>query len=230
MQKRKYSGLGVLLLATLLLTIRPSSTRAQDIPGVGDVTGLVGRVVKAIDLKIQRMQNNTIGLQNAQKAIENLMTKLHLQDIASWATKQKELYGGYFQELWKVKTVLKTYWKVKDIISRQVELVAEYKRTWDRFRVDGHFTPRELEEIYAVYTGIVDESMRNLDQLALATSDLVSQISDGKRIALIDAAAKAIEKNLADLRRFNDRTLRVSLSRAADLTDLLLTKRLYGIL
>src|ERR1700733_12667965 len=68
----------------------------------------VTKVIKAVDLKLQRLQTETIWLQNAQKVLENAMSKLHLDDIADWVQKQKDLYQGYFDELWEVKEVIGT--------------------------------------------------------------------------------------------------------------------------
>ena len=202
---------------------------AQDIPGVGDVTGLVSRAIKAIDLKIQRLQNKTIALQNAQKLIENAMAKLHLEDIASWVSRQKQLYSAYFAELGQVKAVLTTYWQVKDIISRQASLLSEYKRAWTRLKTDSHFSIRELSQIYQVYEGILAESLRNLDQLTIACDVLTTKMTDGQRMALITEAGQRIEKNLADLRRFNTRNYRLSLGRAVDAADALMTRKVYGL-
>ena len=36
----------------------------------------IKKAIKAVDLKIQRLQNKTIWLQNAQKVLENKMSKL----------------------------------------------------------------------------------------------------------------------------------------------------------
>lgn len=205
------------------------SVRAQDIPGVGSITGLVNRAIKAIDLKIQRMQNKTIGLQSAQKVLENAMSKLHLRDMADWALRQKDLYEKYFQELWQVKAVLTGYWQVKEIIKRQVLLVSEYKIAWARLSTDRHFTALELNQMYRIYSGVLEEGLRNLDQLTVACSAFTTQMSDGKRMQLIESAGKSIEQNLADLRSFNNSNVRLSLSRAADLADALMTKRIYGL-
>lgn len=223
-------GLVVLfLMGSLNLTTRGTAVQAQTIPGIGSITGLVNRAIKAIDLKIQRLQNKTIGLQNAQQLIENAMTKLHLQDITDWTQRQKSLYGQYFQQLWQVKSVLTSYWKVKEIIKRQLQLVREYKSVWGRLKNDVHFSVNELDQMHRIYAGILKESLRNLDQLTIACSAFTTQMSDGKRMQLIETAGKYIEQNLADLRSFNNSNVRLSLGRAVDLADALLTKRVYGI-
>src|SRR5690606_39220737 len=69
----------------------------------------VKKVIKAVDLKIQRMQNETIWLQNAQKVMENQLSKVKPSEIAKWTEKQKELYSKYYTDLWKVKAAITYY-------------------------------------------------------------------------------------------------------------------------
>ena len=75
----------------------------------------VTKVIKAIDLKVQRLQNQTIWLQNTQKVIENSMSELHLNEITDWVQKQKDLYSDYYKGLAEVKSVITYYHQVKDI-------------------------------------------------------------------------------------------------------------------
>ena len=63
----------------------------------------ITKVIVAVDLKIQRLQNKTIWLQNAQKTLENSMSKLHLDEISDWVERQRNLYADYFDELRNVK-------------------------------------------------------------------------------------------------------------------------------
>lgn len=79
------------------------SVQAQ-VPIAGTV---ISKVVKAIDLKIQRLQNETLVLQYAQKLLENKLHALKLAEISGWTAKQKELYQQYFEELGQVKTAIK---------------------------------------------------------------------------------------------------------------------------
>jgi hypothetical protein len=100
----------------------------------------IKKVIIAVDLKIQRLQNKTIWLQNAQKTLENQMSKLKLDEISDWVERQRKLYEDYFNELWKVKTALTYYQRVKEILQRQVQIVGEYKAAWALFRQDKNFT------------------------------------------------------------------------------------------
>ena len=102
----------------LLISIAPVQQTQAQIPILDIIKAAVKKVIKAVDLKIQRLQNKTIWLQNAQKTLENQMSKLKLKEIGDWANKQKELYAKYFDELSKVKNAISTYQAVKHIISK----------------------------------------------------------------------------------------------------------------
>ena len=93
----------------LLISLAPVQHTEAQIPIYDIIKAAVKKVIKAVDLKIQRLQNKTIWLQNAQKTLENQMSKLKLKEIGDWANKQKELYAKYFDELSKVKNAIGTY-------------------------------------------------------------------------------------------------------------------------
>src|SRR6186713_3282741 len=99
-----------LLLAGLcmgLICLWPVSADAQ----IGAITEILKRVIMAIDLRVQRLQTQTIVLQEAQKQVENVMQTTQLTAITDWVQRQKDLYEGYYQELWQVKNALLYYSK-----------------------------------------------------------------------------------------------------------------------
>jgi hypothetical protein len=189
----------------------------------------VVKVIKAVDLKVQRLQNKTIWLQNAQKTLENEMSKLKLEEIKDWVEKQRKLYDDYFQELRQVKTALTYYQRVKDIIQRQVEIVNEYKTGWALFRQDKNFTKEELDYIYGIYSGMMEESLKNVDQLFLVVNAFITQMSDAKRLEIINTVATNMEQQYVDIKDFNNQNKMVSLQRAVDRGEIEYVKRLYGI-
>lgn len=189
----------------------------------------VKKVIRAVDLKIQRLQNETIWLQNAQKMLENKMSELKLTEISSWVEKQRRVYADYFEELWKVKAALAYYQKVKAIILIQARLVSEYKSSWALFKQDKNFTPVELDYIQQVYHGIMDESVKNMDQLLLVVSSFATQMSDAKRLEIINQVYDAIESNTHDLRQFNTQNKMLSIQRAGERGSIELVKRIYGL-
>ncbi|GAA6766514.1 hypothetical protein AAFH68_24560 [Flavobacterium sp. CGRL1] len=186
-------------------------------------------MIKAIDLRIQKLQNKTIWLQNAQKQVENVLSKLKLDEISDWTQKQKDLYKGYYEELAKVKSVITYYQRIKEITVKQTRLVREYEKAWNLFKQDKHFKENEIQYIERVYSGILDESLKNIDQIFLILDSFTTQMSDLKRLELINTAADQIEANYHDLILFNQQNIMLSLQRAKTEADLQQVKQFYGI-
>ncbi len=189
----------------------------------------IKKVIKAVDLKIQRLQNKTIWLQNAQKTLENALSKLKLDEIADWTEKQKEQYRKYYEELTKVKAIISYYQRIRDITQKQVRLVNEYNRSWQLIRQDKHFTADEILYMEKVYSGILDESVKNIDQISLIIKSFTTKMSDAKRLELINNAADQVDVNYSDLVEFNRQNTLLSLQRAKTETEVQAVKKLYGL-
>ena len=189
----------------------------------------VKKVIKAVDLKVQRLQNETIWLQNAQKVLENQLSKLKLTEIADWTRKQKELYGNYYNELWEIKTAITYYKRFKDLTEKQIAIVDEYKWVWNLLKQDKHFTPEELDYMEKVYSGILDQSVKNLDQLLLVVNSFKTQMTDAKRLEIINETANNMDNIYSDLKQFNIQNSRLSIQRSRSLEETTKLKEIYGI-
>ena len=189
----------------------------------------IKKVIVAVDLKIQKFQNKTIWLQNAQKTLENVLSKTKLTEISGWVEKQRKLYDEYFQELKKVKNALSYYHRIKDIIEDQVAMVKEYKAAWALFRQDRNFSAAELEYMSEVYTGMLGESVKAIDQLLLVVNAFTTQMTDAARMEIINTAADEMEKGFMDLKEFNNQNKLISLQRASARGEIEYIKKLYGL-
>ncbi len=219
----------ICLLCFLLISTPARPATVAAIPILEIVKAVAKKVIKAIDLRIQKLQNKTIWLQNAQKKIENVLSKLKLDEISDWTQKQKELYRNYYEELAKVKSIITYYQRIKDISKKQVRLVDEYERAWSLFQKDAHFKTSELDYMQSVYSGILDESLKNIDQIFLVLDSFSTQMSDAKRLEIINAAADQIDTNYDDLTLFNRQNALLSLQRAKTEQDVKSVKQFYGI-
>ena len=215
-------------LVCCLLAMPLQRTEAQ-VPVLEIIKQGIKKVIKAVDLKIQRLQNKTIWLQNAQKTLENTMSKLKLDEISDLVEKQRKLYADYFDELWKVKAALAYYHRVKEIIEGQVQMVGEYKNAWGLFRQDKNFTADELDYMYNIYTGMFEESVKSIDQLFLVTNAFATQMSDAKRLEIINAVSDNLEQQFMDLKDFNNQNKMISLQRASEKGEIEYVKKLYGL-
>lgn len=213
----------------IILALTTSINSNAQFPIAEIIKAAIKKVIVAVDLKIQKLQNKTIWLQNAQKKLENTMSKLRLKEIKEWAEKQKKLYADYFDELRKVKTALTYYQRVRDIMDQQVAMVTEYKAAWALFKQDKNFTPDELDYMFSTYTGIMGESSKNIDQLFLVINAFTTKMTDAKRLEIINAVGDHVEQNLMDLKEFNQENKMLSLQRATERNDIDYVKKLYGL-
>jgi hypothetical protein len=203
-------------------------TNAQ-IPIIEIIRQAVIKAIKVADLAVQRLQNKTIWLQQAQETLENVLEKAKLTEISDWVDKQKTLYADYFEELNNVKTAITTYHRVKEIIELQAKLVAEYKRAYHLFKNDSHFTAPEIEYMEQVYAGILEESIKNMSQMELVVKAFATQMGDAQRLAIINAAAAEVSQNYSDLQAFNNQNKILSLQRSRNQEEMEQVKAMYGI-
>lgn len=215
-------------MVVVLAVLPDQKAEAQFV--IGEVLNqTVGKIIRAIDLGVQKAQNQTIWLQNAQKVIETQLNQSKLSEIAGVGQQQTDLFSKYYNELYEVKTLISDYEQVKNITQRQSALVREYQSAWSLTQQDDHFTLAELQHIQSVYTGILGESVKNLDQLMVVINSFKTQMTDGQRMELIDRIAKKIDANYFDLKAFNNENILLSFSRSHSQQDMQSLKNLYGI-
>ena len=225
---KKYMVILPISLVVLLVGLPTEELHAQFI--IGEVIKLtITKVIKAIDLEVQRLQNQTIWLQNAQKALENQLSKLKLNQISGWTQKQKDLYSQYYQELWQIKSAIAYYSRLSDLTSKQVELVNSYNRAWALLKADKHFTAEELAYMTKVYDGILQASIKDLDQILAVVNPSKTQMKDEKRMELINATADHMDTNYNDMQKFNNQNFLLSIQRAQDENEVQTLRRYYGI-
>jgi Mg2+ and Co2+ transporter CorA len=220
---------GVFIGLFFLCMMATVNTAQAQIPVVGLFGSAIKKIITAIDLKVQKLQNETIALQNAARQLENNLSLGKLGDISGWLDKEKNLYQSYYQELSKVKAIIADYGEVKRIISRQKQLLAEYQNACSLFRRDKHFSASEIVYMQNIYNGILQESVRNLNEVLLSVSDFSTQMDDAERMGHIDQASASMQVNLDHLRQFNQQNATLSLSRAKDEQNRNTVRQLYGL-
>jgi conjugation system TraG family ATPase len=217
-----------IIFALLLAGVLPPNggAKAQIIDIAEEV---IKEALEQADLNIQRLQTQTLYLQNAEKALENSMAGGLLDDITGWVQQEQELFSGYYSELWQVKSALSTYSKVAKLIERQTQLVAAYQQATAAVQRDPHFNAAEVTHMLQVYSGILSASIRNTGQLALVIQSFVTQMDDANRLRIIDETATGIDRNYADLNQYSQQNTLLSLQRAKEAGDIETVKALYGI-
>jgi hypothetical protein len=67
-----------------------------------------------------------------------------------------------------------------------------------------------------------------VDQLLLVVNSFLTQMSDARRMEIIDGAAQGMQQNYDDLRDFGNQQILLSLQRGAEENDLESVKALFG--
>jgi predicted transcriptional regulator len=106
-------------------------------------------------------------------------------------------------------------------------LVSDYKNAFALIRRDPHFSADEIAHMSDVYSGILNQSVKNVNELGLVIKALLTQMDDGDRLYIIDAAADRIDQNYSDLHLYTQENILLSMQRAKDQADLNAIRSLY---
>lgn len=201
------------LIIVIALVAVASCTSAQSIDPVSLV---IAKVIKAIDLKVQKLQNETIWLQQAQSLAQNELSKTKLSEITGWQRQLSELYAGYFAELKSVKTSITGMTQIRRILEMQKNITIEY----GRMAKDGQTKPQ--------YDALLNTSMDVLQTLYAVIGSQYS-MKDAERICMITTLKDAMSHCLTNIQSLNKQQLEQIANRMRIQADLQYVKKLNGI-
>lgn len=218
--------MGVLLAWGLALSPRPATAQllVLDVIRAG-----VTKAIKAMDLKIQRLQNETIRLQNTQKALENELSRQKLEEIRGWAERQRAQYDAYFQELLEVKASLSSLGRLRETLGQFGSLVESHRRAWSLLRQHPAFSEGERRYMEATYAAQLRECARQAQELLFVVKSGTTSMGDGDRLGLLHTSADRLEASVLRLRRFHRQNLMLALRRTQGQREALALRRLLGL-
>ncbi|MDQ0107463.1 uncharacterized protein (UPF0297 family) [Chitinophaga terrae (ex Kim and Jung 2007)] len=205
----------VLLFLLGGLLIRPIAARCQ----ADEIAQLLLNVEKLSQLKSI--------LDNMYKGYDILSKGYNT--IKGIAEGNFSMHDIFLKGLLKVSPTVAKYWKVGDIISRQQQVMAAYKRAWEVFRSANIFTPDQLEYLHQVYASLADKTVDNLEDLLMyITSDRL-RMSDDERLSGIDRVKTAMDDQYNFITSFNRSTASMLVNRIKATGDIQLLMRLHAV-
>ena len=210
MKKGMRKTIMIIALSLIMLETRAQSYEAQCL--ILDCTKLAQ--LKSILSDMKKGYEILTGGYNAVKDVSE--GNFHLHEV-------------FLDNLMKVSPVVRNYGKVAHIINDQLRLIKEYKSAWQRCKENKNFAPDELQYIGTVYSRLVEESLKNLDDLTVVISNGVLRMSDDERLHRIDELADDMHDKLVFLRQFNSKTSVLSLQRLHQQHDVNTSSSLYGL-
>lgn len=139
------------------------------------------------------------------------------------------LHQIFLNGLYAVNPAVKNYARVADIVTYQQLLVKRYKKAYTVFVNNKHLTTSELKYIEKVYSTLIDESLRNLDELLMVVTASKLRMSDEERLKSIDRIYCDIEDKVVFLTDFNNSTQLLLMQRQAAKYDVNNLRKLYEV-
>ena len=124
-----------------------------------------------------------------------------------------KLHQVFLDGLFAVNPAVRDYKRVPLIIEYQALLLKEYKRAYKRFMDDGAMTAIELRYLESVYTYLVKQSVKNLEELTMIVTASKLRMTDDERLNAIDRIFLDMESKLSFLRYFNNTTQMLAMQR-----------------
>lgn len=139
------------------------------------------------------------------------------------------LHQVFLDGLFAVNPSVAKYQRIPDIIRYQSLLIKEYKWAFNRFKSDPNLTPDEIKYLERVYSYLVKQSLRNLEELTMIVTANKLRMSDDERIQSIDRIYFDIENKLSFLRYFNNSTQVLMAQRAKENSEVDAMQSLYEV-
>ncbi|RKR08150.1 hypothetical protein C8C83_5385 [Flavobacterium sp. 90] len=139
------------------------------------------------------------------------------------------LHKTFLDALMQVSSTVKNYKRVGEIVNLQILLVRESKKGFSSFAKSGSFSQQELSYFEKVYGNLLDQSLRNLDQLIMVVTADKLRMSDDERLEAIDAVYLEMQDKISFLRDFNASSNVLLLQRAKESNDISASKQFHEL-
>jgi hypothetical protein len=201
----------LVFVAAMMLISRGANSQAID-----PVSLVIAKAIKAIDLKVQRLQNATLVLQFSEQQAADALSKNKLAEIAGWQQQLTELYRQYYVELKTVKRSIAGGSVVRRIFELHQQVLTEYGR------MGKNATAK------ASYDAALENSMEVLQTVQLVTGSALS-MKDGDRVGMLQTLKDGMLHCLSTMRTLNEKQRLLMHNETRLKADLDIVKRLHGL-
>ena len=163
----------------------------------------------------------------AQKGYK--IAKEGLTIIGSFTRGEFNLHTDYINSLKSVNPEIKHYAKVADIIALQVKIVQNYNRSYRQLNSSNAFSDNELAYISRVFSKLLDDCAKTLDELITITTYGKLEMKDDERLQKIDKLYLDMQDNFTFSQSFSNDAKVLAASRLKEKTDVQTSRALQGI-
>ena len=138
-------------------------------------------------------------------------------------------HTNYFTSLVTVNPKIKRYAKVAEIIALQITIAKQSGNAITSFRNNHHFTPTEINYLQGVYSKLLSDCAKNLDELLTLITNGNLQMKDDERIKAIDKIYLEMQDKQQFVRAFSNNTAGLSIQRSNEENNIIISKKLNGL-
>jgi hypothetical protein len=140
-----------------------------------------------------------------------------------------DLHTMFLDGLLAVNPSVRNYRKVAVIVSTQQSLLRECARASSEFARNRLFTVKEINYIKDVYQGVLDQSLKNLEEFVMIMTSGKLRMNDAERLEAIDRIHDNMQDKLSFLRSFNNNTRLLGARRKLQQNDIDRSRKNYGL-
>jgi DNA repair ATPase RecN len=134
------------------------------------------------------------------------------------------LHKTFLDALMQVSPAVKNYKRVAEIVEYQISIVKESRNGMNRFIKSENFSGQEINYFEKVYGNLLNESLRNLDELTMIITADKLRMSDDERLKAVDDIYEQMQDKLLFLRNFNTTSNVLALQRSKEKNDVYVSK------
>jgi DNA repair ATPase RecN len=205
----------IVVISVLIGTLFPVKVKAQS----QEIQQLILNIEKLTQFKqiLKDMKKGYEILSGGYNAVKNI------------SQGNFNLHKTFLDALMQVSPVVKNYKRLGDIIDYQILLVKESKNAFNRNSKSQNFTLQEIEYFEKVYSNLLGQSLRNLDELLMIVTANKLRMSDDERLEAIDKIYADMEDKLLFLRNFNASYSVLELQRVKEANDISTSRGIYSL-
>ena len=180
-----------------------------------------------IQYLLDQIAANKVSIDYLEKGYE--IAKTGLNTIQNIKKGDFNLHRDFFGSLEIVNPKIKTYTRVADIIAYQVRIVKNISTTIKNLKESGQFNVDELDYSKAVFENLLDECLKNVDELYLVITSDELQMTDDERIKRIDLLYTDMQDKYSFCQSFSEEHSVLAMQRLGEQLEIKFSKQLNGV-
>ena len=180
-----------------------------------------------IQYLLDQVAANKVSIDYLEKGYEIARTGLNtIQNIKKG---DFNLHLDFFGSLEIVNPKIKIYTRVADIIAYQVRIVKNISTTIKNLKESGQFNTNELDYSKAVFENLLDECVKNVDELYLVITSGALQMTDDERIKRIDQLYTDMQDKYSFCQSFSEERSVLAMQRLGEQLEIKFSKQLNNV-